>query len=215
MAKVPKWVAEISAWWDDLLGPALTMAWEKVKGTGTDPKMLQAAYSEVVNRMERALDEADGAVADLAAAAGTLPDWQPVVSHVRDVLARVRGRWADPEASTPIGVSGVALGASLSGVVTTTKRVVTTLGIAWALATVAHVELLIAWVRERQREAAAGGPAPKVRRADRAQVSGADLGAVHVNLSAQKGPAQRRAEAAAANHPAFPRFRRWGRRLRR
>ena len=91
----------------------------------------------------------------------------------------------------------------------------TTLGFAWALATVADVELLIAWVRERQREAAAGGPAPKVRRADRAQVSGADLGAVHVNLSAQKSPAQRRAEAAAANHPAFPRFRRWGRRLYR
>jgi len=215
MAKVPKWVADLSAWWDDLLGPALTLAWEKVKGTGTDPKMLQAAYSEVVNRMERALDEADGAVADLAAAAGTLPDWQPVVQHVRDVLARVRGRWADPEASTPIGVSGAALGASLTGVVTTTKRVVTTLGIAWALATVAHVELLIAWVRERQREAAAGGPAPKVRRADRAQVSGADVGAVHVNLNAHKSPAQRRAEAAAANRPAFPRLRRWGRRLYR
>jgi hypothetical protein len=206
MAKVPKWVAEISAWWDDLLGPALTLAWEKVKGTGTDPKMLQAAYSEVVNRMERALDEADGAVADLAAAAGTLPDWQPVVQHVRDVLARVRGRWADPEASTPIGVSGAALGASLTGVVTTTKRVVTTLGIAWALATVAHVELLIAWVREQQRSAAEGGPAPRVRRADR--VSGADVGAVHVNLSAHKSPAQRRAEAQAANRPAFPGLRR-------
>jgi hypothetical protein len=206
MAKVPKWVAEISAWWDDLLGPALTLAWEKVKGTGTDPKMLQAAYSEVVNRMERALDEADGAVADLAAAAGTLPDWQPVVQHVRDVLARVRGRWADPEASTPIGVSGAALGASLTGVVTTTKRVVTTLGIAWALATVAHVELLIAWVREQQRSAAEGGPAPRVRRADR--VSGSDVGAVHVNLSAHKSPAQRRAEAQAANRPAFPGLRR-------
>ena len=213
MSKVPKWVAELGAWWEDLLGPALEMAWAKVKGTGTDPKMLQAAYSEVVNRMERALDEADTAVADLAAAAGTLPDWQPVVSHVRDVLARVRGRWADPEASTPIGVSGVALGASLSGVVTTTKRVVTTLGIAWALATVAHVELLIAWVREQQRSAAEGGPAPRVRRADR--VSGADVGAVHVNLNAHKSAAQRRAEAEAANRPAFPRFRRWGRRLYR
>ena len=165
--KVPKWVQQIGDWWDELLGPALGMAWERVKGTGTDPKVLQAAYSEVVNRMERALDEADAAVADLAAVVGADEAWLPVVQHVRDVVARVRGRWADPEASTPIGVNGALLGASLSGVVTTTKRVVTSLGIAWAVATVAHVELLIAWVREQQREAAAGGPAPRVRRAGR------------------------------------------------
>ena len=165
MARVPKWVGDVGGWWDELLGPVLTLAWNRVKDQGNDPKLLQAAYGEIVQRMERAMDEADGAVADLAAAAGTLPEWQPVVAHVRDVMSKLRGRWTDPDASTPIGVSGLLFGASLAGVVTTTKRVVTVIGIAWALATVGHVELLIAWVREQQQAAQQGGPAPRVRRA--------------------------------------------------
>jgi hypothetical protein len=169
MARVPKWVGDVGGWWDELLGPVLSVAWERVKAQGNDPKLLQAAYGEIVQRMERAMDEADGAVADLAAAAGTLPEWQPVVEHVRDVVAKLRGRWTDPTASTPIGanglLNGLLFGASLSGVITTTKRVVTAVGIAWAVATVAHVELLIAWVREQQQAAQRGGPAPRVRRA--------------------------------------------------
>ncbi len=153
---VPRWVQEFHVWVDGLLGPEIAAVSKRVAERSADPAVLQAAYGETVNLMERQLDEAI-AVYDALAAGARSADWQDFAQHYKDAVAVVHSQWVDPAASAPVAVSGPS-------VLLTAKRAVTVVGIIWALTTVGHVQAMVAWGRHQVQRMQAGEAPPAYRR---------------------------------------------------
>ncbi len=170
----PVWTTALRQWWEGLLGPTLGQAWTAVKSTGSAPGMLVKAHGATVTSFESEL-EALGREASAFATAAAGTEWEPFAGLSLDVYGRVLGRWTDPKATTPLGVSGIL--DPVATVMKTVNTAVTAIGVAWAVASLAHVvharRTLARW-----REHLGAGVSPSRRDTRRAGIEGDDIAGV-------------------------------------
>ncbi len=167
---VPRFAANLAAWWEDLLGPGLGAVWAGVQRASGDPKVLRDTYGATVASFEKALDDSAVAVLDLQqAAASAGPEWQAVATNAAIAYTRMNDRWVDPEATRPVGAAAgntagpLGFGGPVTQVIQTARRVVTAVGIAWAAASLVHALALGRWARKQAARARAGQSAPRLR----------------------------------------------------
>lgn len=165
----PVWTLRIQQWWEGLLGPGLTQAWSAVKKTGSAPSLLTKAHGATVSAFASELKAlGQDARAFAAGAEGTV--WAPFAEKSLEVHGRILDRWQDPQATQPAG--GVE---GLLDPVATVMRIgntaVTAIGMAWAVASLAHV-MHARRTLKRWREHLAGGVDPSRRDTRRAGIEG-------------------------------------------
>lgn len=152
---MPRWVARIDEWWEGLLGPSLSRAWDAVMKQAGNSAALTATYGGAVAEFQTQLDALTDEAAAWAAELGPSSPWRPYADRAAAVAARVRERWVDP-AST-------AAAASVSGPVSAVLRIgnlaVTSVGVAWAVASLGEVAAARRHLK-KWRERAAAGRAP-------------------------------------------------------
>jgi len=168
----PKWVVNFRSWWEGLIGPTLTEMWEDVRKKVGTPGLLESTYGETVRRFEVELNKLVFEASDFAAAAGQ-SEWAPYAAAALDVAHKVNAQWKDPKATTPTSVSG-----AVNAVATVVRGVnvgVTSIGVAWALASLAEVvrarKLLAQWEDHME-----DGVPPSRRDARRAGIEGSVFG---------------------------------------
>ena len=165
----PVWTLQIQQWWEALLGPGLSQAWAAVKGTGSAPALLTKAHGAAVRSFAAELRElGKEAHAFAVEAEGTV--WAPFAEKTLEVHRRIVDRWQDPQA-TKRGGAVEGLLDPVASVMRVGNTAVSAIGMAWALASLAHV-LHARRTLKRWREHLAADIDPSRRDTRRAGIEG-------------------------------------------